>query len=128
MTNVRIFSTVLMLLLFPILSAVAADEVTEQPLTFGGPQYEIVDLAAQLQSDGAEILVSGEIRNLGHFETSGYVIIYLRDGNNDVIHAFETEVNKNQPFGYGETGYFEASTNIEGMSGLQNVSIEFVTN
>ena len=111
-----------------IVCAHGAGDVTEQPLTFGGPQYEIVDLTAQLQSDGTVILVTGKIRNLGHSDTRGYVIVYLKDGNDDVIHAMETDVNEKQPFGHGKAGYFEASANIEGMAGLSNVSIEYVTN
>ena len=128
MKIVRILTVTLAIFAIAAAAVQSADGVTEQPLTFGGPQYEIEDLTAQLQSDGTEIFVSGKIRNLGHADTRGYVIVYLRDGNNDVIHAVETDVNEKRPFGYGVAGYFEVSANIEGMNGLQNVSIEFVTN
>ncbi|MBI9083815.1 MAG: hypothetical protein JEZ11_09470 [Desulfobacterales bacterium] len=128
MKIVRILSVVMIFFTATILQANGADKVVEQPLTFGGPQYEIEDLTAQLQSEGSVILVSGKIRNLGHSATRGYVIVYLRDGNNDVIHAMETDVNEKRPFGHGMAGYFEVSANIEGLSGLANVSIEFVTN
>ena len=117
-----------LIMAFCVTTAYGEDQVVEQPLTFGGPQYEIEELTAHLESDGTVIFVSGKIRNLGHMETRGYVIVYLRDGNNDVIHAVETDVNEKMPFGYGKSGYFEVSANIEGLSGLQNVSVEFVTN
>lgn len=128
MSIVRVVMIVMICFTTTILQANGADSVVEQPLTFGGPQYEIEDLTAQLQSDGTVILVSGKIRNLGHSATRGYVVVYLKDGNNDVIHAMETDVNEKRPFGHGKAGYFEVSANIEGISGLQNVSIEFVTN
>lgn len=128
MKIVRILTVVMMFFATTILQANGADKVVEQPLTFGGPQYEIEDLTAQLQSEGTVILVSGKIRNRGHSATRGYVIVYLKDGNNEVIHSMEADVNEKLPFGYGKAGYFEVSANIEGISGLQNVSIEFVTN
>lgn len=95
-------------------------------LTFSAPVYEIEDLVAELQEDGNNVLVSGNVKNLGHSPVKGYVIVYFKNGKGVVVNSVETEVNKNRPFSRGKTGSFEISANIESTPDIQNVVIEFV--
>ena len=105
---------------------VEAGQVSERPLAFAAPRYELEDLRAELQADGRVIYVSGRIRNHSHAPVRGYVIIYYRDGNDQPLHAMEAEVNQKKVFGHGEAGPFEATANIEQLAGVASVSVEFV--
>jgi len=98
----------------------------KQPLPFSSPKYEIEDLTADLHSDGDVLIVKGKIRNLSHAPVRGYMIIYLKNNNDDTIFSLETKVNKNMPFLHGKTGGFEVGTNIENHAGITNISVEFV--
>ncbi|MBU1182887.1 MAG: hypothetical protein ABIJ52_08950 [Pseudomonadota bacterium] len=95
-------------------------------LTFSAPVYEIEDLVAELQEDGNNVLVSGNVKNLGHSPVKGYVIVYFKNEKGVVVHSVETDVNKNRSFSRGKTGSFEISANIESTPDIQNVVIEFV--
>ncbi len=95
-------------------------------LTFSAPVYEIEDLVAELQEDGNNVFVSGNVKNFGHSPVKGYVIVYFKNGKGVVVHSVETDVNKNKPFSRGKTGSFEISANIGNTTDIQNVVIEFV--
>ena len=97
-----------------------------EPLPFSAPQYEFEDLKMELYSNGVIVFVSGKIRNLSHVPVQGYVVVYFRNKNNNVVHATETDVNKGKPFIHDETGYFEATENLSNHPGAENVSVEFV--
>jgi hypothetical protein len=105
---------------------VEAGSVREQALAFAAPRFELEDLTAEVQGDGRVIHVSGKIRNHSHAPVKGYVVIYYRNANNEPLHAVEAEVNQKQAFDHGEAGFFEATANIEQVSGVASVSVEFV--
>jgi len=109
-----------------LLSAGTGFGERKQPLTFSSPKFEIEDLTADLHSDGDMLIIKGKIRNLSHAPVRGYMIIYLKNNNDDTIFSLETKVNKNMPFLHGKTGSFEVGTNIESHSGITNISAEFV--
>ena len=113
--------------LLPLAALMAeAGQVSERPLAFAAPQYELEELRAELQADGRVIYVSGKIRNRSYAPVRGYVIIYYRNGNDQPLHAVEVQVNQKKVFCHGEAGFFEATANIEGLADVASVSVEFV--
>lgn len=125
----RLRHSIFLLLTFLFLLTIPTAEagsVREQALAFAAPRFELEDLTAELQGDGRVIHVSGKIRNHSNAPVKGYVVIYYRNANNEPLHAVEVEVNQKQPFEHGEAGFFEATANIEQVSGIASVSVEFV--
>ena len=90
------------------------------------PEYEIIDIQANLFSDGTLLEVSGKVKNKSFATIRGHVIISLKDRNNNNIAWVETEVNKSRPFNHNENGIFEISVDIRDYPTPTNVSVEFV--
>ncbi len=107
-------------------NTMASPEQISRPLTFGGPQIQIEDLTAELVSDGKILLISGKIKNMGQSKVRGYVTVYLKNANHDVINGIDADVNKNKPIARGQSGSFEATVRVDDHPGLANVSVEFV--
>lgn len=99
-----------------------------QPRTFSGPRYVIEELVADLHSDGTILQVRGRLKNLSHAVVTGRIIIHLKNASNDTVHAVESVANSNKPIQHGENVYFEVSTYIGNMPGVNNVSVEFIEN
>lgn len=118
------WATILVLLICSL--GVGAEEVKEQSLGFSAPQFEVEELAAELQDDGNAIYFAGKIRNRSHAPVRGYVVVYFRNGENQPLHAVEVDVNEGKVFAHNDAGYFEGTANISGISGIANVSVEFV--
>ncbi len=121
------------LLLFLLLSVAFSKEIIAAkfnldgpPTSFSDPGYSVEDLKADLYSDGTILLVTGKIRNLKHIPIKGIAVVHLQDSNNDEIGIVEVDVNKKYTFHPGELGNFEATINVENVSGLNNVSIQFI--
>lgn len=94
--------------------------------TFSAPQYEVVDLQAELFEEGTLLYIAGKIQNSSQRSTRGYVVIYFQDGGSGLIGTVETDVNKSQPFQHGQAGVFEVAVNIAGENGVSNISVEYV--
>lgn len=90
------------------------------------PEYEIIDIQANLFSDGTLLEVTGKVKNKSYAAIRGYVIINLKDRNNNNIGWVETDVNKKRPFRHNENGIFEISVDIRNSPTPTNVSVEFV--
>jgi hypothetical protein len=117
--------TILSILVFAA-NASGGSGVRTGTLTFSAPVYEIEDLAAEMQEDGNNVLVTGKIKNLSHHPVKGYVIVYFKNGNDEVVHSVETDVNDKKPFAHGKAGAFETSANVGNNPDIQNVIIEFI--
>ncbi|MCK5227069.1 MAG: hypothetical protein KAJ60_05900 [Desulfobulbaceae bacterium] len=96
------------------------------PAEHAEPEFRIENLSADLYSDDTVLLIKGTVKNMGHKSVKGYVIVFLRDENNDQIGSVETDVNKRGSFGSGDSGKFEVAADIQSITGIKNVSIEFV--
>ena len=96
------------------------------PSSFSGPQFHVEETVAEVFSDNTILVVRGKVKNVSYKRTKGYVIIYLRGNNNDVIGTVETPVNDNYLFHHGSSGNFEVSANIKDMPEIMNVTVEFV--
>lgn len=97
------------------------------PHTFGQPLLEIEELQANLYSNNTVLVVEGKIINKGHGPAQGYLIVNLLDKDDNVITAYETEINRGRPFDYGKSKPFQAQFDVSGINNMTNVSIEFVT-
>lgn len=96
------------------------------PATLSGPQFYIEETVAEVFSDNTILVVRGKVKNVSYKRVKGYVIIYLRAGDNDIIGTVETSVNDNHLFHHGSTGNFEVSANIKDVPEIMNVTVEFV--
>ncbi|MDD3462634.1 MAG: hypothetical protein PHW07_03210 [Sulfurospirillaceae bacterium] len=94
--------------------------------TFVGPQFEIVDLSVNKFSDGTLLNVNGYVKNSSFASVKGYVVVYFNNGGNVVL-ALEENVNGGAPFLHGSKGFFEVSTNIEGLPKINNITVEFIS-
>lgn len=122
----NIFPVIVLSILVFAANAPGGSGVRTGTLTFSAPVYEIEDLVADMQEDGNNVLVTGRIRNLSHYSVKGYVIVYFKNGRDEVVHSVETDVNDKRPFSHGNTGSFETSANIGNTPDIQNVIIEFI--
>ncbi|RPH51616.1 MAG: hypothetical protein EHM85_05945 [Desulfobacteraceae bacterium] len=123
----HIFPVIIMIILIFAANAVGGSGVRTGTLTFSAPVYEIEDLVAEMQEDGNNVLVTGKIRNLSHHPVKGYVIVYFKNGNDEVVRSAETDVNDKKPFAHGKAGTFETSANVGNTPDINNVVIEFVS-
>lgn len=114
----------LLLLLMTVSPATMAGEIS-RPLTFSGPQFQIEDLRADLHSDGRILVVRGKVKNLGYSHIKGFLTVYYKGAHQEVLKTQETEINENQPIAAGQVAKFEATTNVQNIPGLTNVSVEF---
>lgn len=117
----------LLLLMLLILSAASVVSGVAIPTGFSSYQYQVEEVAANLFNDNTLLVVSGKIKNMSGLPIRGYVVVYLKNNDDEVVHAFEGDVNGNAPFNHGAKGAFELSANIEGLK-ANNVSVEFVPN
>jgi len=122
----HVFPVIIMSILIFAGNAPGGSGVRTGTLTFSAPVYEIEDLAAEMQGDGNNVLVTGKIKNLSHYPVKGYVIVYFKNGKDEVVHSAETDVNDKRPFAHGKAGAFETSANVGNIPDIQNVIIEFV--
>jgi hypothetical protein len=122
----HIVPVIILLILILAANASGGSGVRTGTLTFSAPVYEIEDLVAQMKEDGSYVTVTGKIRNLSHYPVKGYVIVYFKNGKDEVVHSVETDVNDKRPFGHGKAGNFETSANIGNNPDIENVVIEFV--
>jgi len=122
----HIFPVIILSILFFAAHATGGSGVRTGTLTFSAPVYEIEDLVAEMQGDGNNVLVTGKIKNLSHYPVKGYVIVYFKNGNDEVVHSVETDVNDKRPFAHGKAGTFETSANVGNTPDIQNVVIEFI--
>lgn len=88
--------------------------------------YQVVDLTANATDSSNIIDISGGIKNFSFTSIRGHAIVYVLDSNKNVLQGIDTDVNDGQSFRHGQTGNFEATINISGLSGVQSVSVEFV--
>jgi len=110
----------------PVPPLLAASQEMARPLTFAGPRLQVEDLTADFHSDGKVLVVSGKIKNLGFAKTRGYVTVYFKDMDHHVLRTVDVKINDNQCILTGQAVPFETTTNIDGIRGLANVSVEFV--
>ncbi|MDY0269485.1 hypothetical protein [Trichloromonas sp.] len=115
-----LFLVALTLVAVPVVS-----QELSRPLTFSGPQFEIIDLTANFHSDGRILVVNGRVKNNGFSTVTGFATVYFKSADHSVLKAVEVEVNRNHPIARGHTGFFETSTRVDSIGGLANVSVEF---
>ncbi|MCK5230491.1 MAG: hypothetical protein KAR13_09520 [Desulfobulbaceae bacterium] len=96
------------------------------PAILSGPKFHVKETVAEVFSDNTILVVRGKVENVSYKRVKGYVIIYLRSSNNDVLGTVETPVNNNNHFHHGSTGNFEVSANIKDVPEIVNVTVEFV--
>ncbi|MDY0190349.1 MAG: hypothetical protein RBR22_06405 [Desulfuromonas sp.] len=121
--RVIIFTT-LALFIFILTSVhVEAEKLTNSATAVN---YQVVDLSADSTDNSDIIDVSGGIKNFGYTSIKGHAIIYLLDGNQSVLQAIDTQVNDGQSFRHAQTGKFETTVNIAGLSNVQSVTVEFI--
>ena len=96
------------------------------PAILSGPKFHVKETVAEVFSDNTILVVRGKVKNVSYKRVKGYVIIYLRGSNNDVLGTIETQVNNNNHFHHGSTGNFEVSANIKDVPEIVNVTVEFV--
>jgi len=111
----------------PPVSAEQPQHQLDTPRTFGEPLLEIEELQANLYSNNTVLIVEGRIINKSHLPAQGYLIVNLLDKNDNVITAFEADINGGHPIDYGKSKPFEAQFDVSGVKNMTNVSIEFVS-
>jgi hypothetical protein len=97
---------------------------TTVPLGFSGPEFEFVELTANVHD--SIVVVSGKVQNRSYRTARGNIIIYLRDAGNSVINSVEESLNRGISFGHGQAIPFEVAINKNIAPGSRNITVEFI--